>query len=36
VVYQLAKRIMNGEYAWLEEGIIPALREDKTHGDRGV
>jgi alkylation response protein AidB-like acyl-CoA dehydrogenase len=28
VVYRLAKLIMSGEYAWLEEGIIPALRND--------
>jgi alkylation response protein AidB-like acyl-CoA dehydrogenase len=28
VVYRLAKLIMSGEYAWLEEGIIPTLRND--------
>jgi hypothetical protein len=25
IVYHLSKTIMNGEYAWLEEGIIPLL-----------
>ncbi|MBA5865616.1 MAG: DNA polymerase II [Nitrospira sp. CR1.3] len=30
VVYQLSKAIMNGEYAWLEEGIVPCLRNDGT------
>jgi alkylation response protein AidB-like acyl-CoA dehydrogenase len=30
VVYRLAKGIMSGEYAWLEEGIISALRNDGT------
>jgi hypothetical protein len=24
-VYNLAKRIMNGEYAWIEDGIVPLL-----------
>jgi alkylation response protein AidB-like acyl-CoA dehydrogenase len=28
VVYRLSKALMNGEYAWLEEGIIPCLRTD--------
>jgi len=28
VVYQLSKAIMNGEYTWLEEGILPCLRKD--------
>ncbi|HEU4506554.1 MAG TPA: acyl-CoA dehydrogenase family protein [Nitrospira sp.] len=28
VVYRLAKVIMSGEYAWLEEGIIPGLKKD--------
>jgi hypothetical protein len=28
VVYQLSKAIMNGEYTWLEEGIVPCLRKD--------
>jgi hypothetical protein len=27
-VYQLSKALMKGEYAWLEEGIIPGLRTD--------
>ena len=27
VVYHLSKAIMNGEYAWLEEGIVPCLRK---------
>jgi len=27
VVYRLAKAIMSGEYAWLEEGILPCLRK---------
>jgi alkylation response protein AidB-like acyl-CoA dehydrogenase len=27
VVYRLSKTIMNGEYAWLEEGILPCLRK---------
>jgi alkylation response protein AidB-like acyl-CoA dehydrogenase len=26
VVYRLSKAIMNGEYAWLEEGIVPMVR----------
>jgi alkylation response protein AidB-like acyl-CoA dehydrogenase len=30
VVYRLAKVIMSGEYAWLEEGIISGLRNDGT------
>jgi hypothetical protein len=24
-VYRLSKTIMNGEYVWLEEGIVPLL-----------
>jgi hypothetical protein len=28
VVYQLSKGILAGEYAWLEEGIVPCLRQD--------
>jgi alkylation response protein AidB-like acyl-CoA dehydrogenase len=28
VVYQLSKALMNGEYAWLEAGIVPCLRTD--------
>jgi hypothetical protein len=28
VVYRLSKTIMSGEYAWLEEGIVPCLRND--------
>ena len=27
VVYRLSKRIMSGDYAWLEEGILPCLRK---------
>ena len=27
IVYHLSKAIMNGEYAWLEEGIIPLLEK---------
>ncbi|HSA64125.1 MAG TPA: acyl-CoA dehydrogenase family protein [Nitrospira sp.] len=27
VVYRLSKSIMSGEYAWLEEGILPCLRK---------
>jgi alkylation response protein AidB-like acyl-CoA dehydrogenase len=30
-VYNLSRRIMQGEYAWLEEGIVPLL--DKQHTD---
>ncbi|HEY6085353.1 MAG TPA: hypothetical protein VIU63_08135, partial [Nitrospira sp.] len=30
VVYRLSRKIMNGEYAWLEEGILPCLRNDGT------
>ena len=30
VVYRLAKAIMSGDYAWLEEGIIPGLRNEGT------
>jgi hypothetical protein len=26
-VYRMAKRIMSGEYAWLEEGIVPLLEK---------
>jgi hypothetical protein len=26
-VYRLSKRIMNGDYAWLEEGILPYVRK---------
>ena len=26
-VYHLARGIMQGEYAWLEEGIVPLLHE---------
>jgi hypothetical protein len=26
-VYRLSKTIMNGEYAWLEEGIVPILEK---------
>ena len=28
VVYRLAKMLMSGQYDWLEEGIIPVLRND--------
>jgi hypothetical protein len=28
VVYHLSKALMNGEYAWLEAGIVPCLRTD--------
>jgi hypothetical protein len=27
-VYRLSKALMNGDYAWLEEGILPCLRTD--------
>ena len=27
VVYHLSKTIMSGEYAWLEEGIVPLLEK---------
>ncbi len=27
IVYHLSKTIMNGEYAWLEEGIVPLLEK---------
>ena len=27
VVYRLSKRIMSGEYAWLEDGILPSVRK---------
>jgi len=27
IVYHLSKAIMNGEYAWLEEGIVPLLEK---------
>jgi hypothetical protein len=27
-VYRLAKMLMSGQYDWLEEGIIPVLRND--------
>ncbi len=30
VVYNLARRIMSGEYAWLEEGIVPLLDKRGT------
>jgi hypothetical protein len=26
-VYRLSKAIMSGEYAWLEEGIVPLLKK---------
>jgi len=29
-VYQLSKAIMNGDYAWLEEGILACLKPDET------
>jgi len=29
-VYHLSKAIMNGEYAWLEEGIVPLLEKGRT------
>ena len=28
IVYHLSKTIMSGEYVWLEEGIVPYLRND--------
>jgi alkylation response protein AidB-like acyl-CoA dehydrogenase len=31
IVYHLARNIMQGEYAWLEEGIVPLL--DQRHTD---
>jgi alkylation response protein AidB-like acyl-CoA dehydrogenase len=31
-VYNLAKRIMRGEYAWLEEGIVPLLEKQGSDG----
>lgn len=33
-VYNLAKRIMNGEYAWVEEGILPLLDTQGPGGRR--
>jgi hypothetical protein len=27
IVYHLSKTIMNGEYAWLEEGIVPLVEK---------
>jgi len=27
VVYRLSKAIMSGDYAWLEDGILPCLRK---------
>ena len=30
IVYTLSKRIMSGEYAWLEEGIMPMLKNDES------
>jgi hypothetical protein len=27
IVYHLSKTIMSGEYAWLEEGIVPLLEK---------
>jgi hypothetical protein len=27
IVYRLSKAIMSGEYAWLEEGILPLLEK---------
>jgi hypothetical protein len=29
-VYRLSKAIMGGEYAWLEEGIVPCLRNNEA------
>jgi hypothetical protein len=29
-VYRLSKAIMNGDYAWLEEGILACLKPDET------
>jgi hypothetical protein len=26
-VYRLSKSIMNGDYAWLEEGIVPIIEK---------
>jgi hypothetical protein len=26
-VYRLSKRIMSGDYAWLEDGILPCVRQ---------
>jgi hypothetical protein len=28
-VYRLSKAIMSGEYAWLEEGIVPLLENEE-------
>src|SRR5262245_2995640 len=30
IVYAMSKRIMNGEYAWLEEGILRVLTDGQT------
>ncbi len=30
IVYHLAKKIMSGEYAWLEEGIVPLHEKQRT------
>jgi hypothetical protein len=32
-VYKLAKRIMTGEYAWVEDGILPLLDTQRS-GER--
>jgi hypothetical protein len=32
-VYNLAKRIMTGEYAWIEQGILPLLDTQRS-GER--
>lgn len=31
-VYRLSKAIMNGDYAWLEDGIMPVMSSDETAG----
>ena len=33
-VYDLAKRIMNGEYAWIEDGIVSLLETGRSDGRR--